>query len=89
MKGRVLLNMPHHRSDEAEKAFIQSLDWARRQAARSWELRTAVDLAGVWKAQGQYERARALLEPIYTTFVEGLGTGDLMAARQLLASLEW
>ena len=89
MKGRVLLNMPHHRSDEAEKAFIQSLDWARRQAARSWELRTAVDLAGVWKAQGQYERARALLEPIYTTFAEGLGTGDLMAARQLLASLEW
>jgi hypothetical protein len=44
---------------------------SRRQGARSWELRTAVDLAALWAAQEQRERAQALLEPIFEAFVEG------------------
>ena len=86
-RDSVLLSMPKRRPDDAEMCFVQSLDWSRRQGARSWELRTAVDLAALWAAQGQRERARAVLEPIFDEFVEGLDTADLKAARHLLATL--
>jgi hypothetical protein len=67
--------------------FVQSLDWCRQQGARSWELRTAVDLASLGVAQGEHERAQAVLKPIFETFVEGLETADLKGAEHLLATL--
>ena len=88
MKGSVLLSMPQRRIHDAEMCFIQSLDWSRRQAARSWELRTAVDLATLWAARGQGERGHAVLRPIFEEFVEGLDTADLKAAERLLATLQ-
>lgn len=87
VKGRVLLSMPQNRHHEAETCFIQSLDWSRSQGARSWELRTAVDLAALWAAQGQRDRAQTSLRPVFEEFVEGLDTADLQAAEQLLATL--
>ena len=78
VKGSVILSIPQRRAH----------DWSRRQDARSWELRTAVDLAALWAAQGQPESARALLSPIFEQFVEGLDTADLMAAKHLLATLQ-
>jgi predicted ATPase/DNA-binding winged helix-turn-helix (wHTH) protein len=87
VQGSVFLSMPKRRADDAEICFVQSLDWSRRQTARSWRLRTAVDLAALCAAQGQPERARAVLEPIFEEFVEGADTVDLMAAKQLLAAL--
>jgi hypothetical protein len=87
VKASVLLSMPQCRIHDAEVCFIQSLDWSRRQGARSWELRTAVDLAALWAARGQGERAYAVLRPIFEEFVEGLDTADLKAADRLLATL--
>jgi predicted ATPase/DNA-binding winged helix-turn-helix (wHTH) protein len=87
VKGRVLLSMPQPRPHDAEKYFLQSLDWSRQQGARSWELRTAVDLASLRVAQGEHERAQAVLKPIFETFVEGLETADLKGAEHLLATL--
>jgi predicted ATPase/DNA-binding winged helix-turn-helix (wHTH) protein len=87
VKGSVLLSMPQRRAGEAELCFETSLGWSRRQGARSWELRTAIDFAALWAAQGQPERARAVLEPIFEEFVEGLDTADLQAAKQLLTTL--
>jgi predicted ATPase/DNA-binding winged helix-turn-helix (wHTH) protein len=87
VKGNVLLSMPEHRSQDAETCLIQSLDWGRRQGARSWELRTAVDLAALWDAQGQRRRAQKMLQPIFEQFGEGRDTADFKAARQLLATL--
>jgi hypothetical protein len=87
VKGSVFLSMPRRRPHEAEMCFIQSLDWSRRQGARSWELRTAVDLAALWAAQGQRDRAQALLQPIFQRFGESLDTTDLKAAADLLATL--
>jgi predicted ATPase len=87
VRGNALLSMPQARALDAERSFIQSLDWSRRQGARSWELRTAVDLAALWAAQGQRDRAQALLEPIFEAFVEGFNTADLKAAEHLLATL--
>jgi hypothetical protein len=88
VKGSVILSIPQRRAHDAQMYFIQSLDWSRRQDARSWELRTAVDLAALWAAQGQLESARALLSPIFERFVEGLDTADLKAAEHLLATLQ-
>jgi hypothetical protein len=79
--------MPRRHAHDAEMCFLQSLDWSRRQGARSWELRTTVDLAALWAAQGQRERARAVLTPIFEAFVEGLDTADLRAAERLLTTL--
>ena len=87
VKGNVLLSMPQPGAHEAEKCFVQSLDWSRQQGARSWELRTAIDLASLWVAQGQRERAQAVLRPIFETFTEGLETTDLRVAEHLLATL--
>ncbi len=87
VKGKVLLSLPQRRPDVAEICFTQSLDWSRRQGARAWELRTAVDLAALWAAQGQRDRARAILQPIFEQFAEGLDTTDLKAAEHLLATL--
>jgi predicted ATPase/DNA-binding winged helix-turn-helix (wHTH) protein len=87
VKGSVLRSMPKPRAHEAETCFIQSIDWSRRQGARSWELRTAVDLASLCLARGERERAQAVLLPIFEKFVEGFDTADLKVAEYLLATL--
>ena len=87
VKGRLLLTMPRRRARDAERCFTQSLDWGRRQDALSWQLRTALDLATLWTAEGQCRRARATLEPIFQQFAEGFDTADLKAAKNLIATL--
>ena len=87
VRGSVLVSISQDRAHEAEMCFVRSLGWSRRQGARSWALRTAVDLAALWTARGERERARALLQPIVEPFTEGADTADLKAAGQLLAAL--
>jgi hypothetical protein len=87
VKANVLLSMPQPLAHDAETCFLQSLDRSRCQGAKSWELRTAIDLAALCAAQGQRERGQALLQPIFDEFVEGLDTVDLQAAEHLLATL--
>jgi predicted ATPase/DNA-binding SARP family transcriptional activator len=69
---------------EAEAAGRRALDIARRQEARSLELRAALTLARLMAASGLTAKARDLLEPVYSSFTEGLDTPDLQAARLLL-----
>jgi predicted ATPase len=68
--------------------LLQSLDWARRQRALSWELRAASSLARLRLRQGKVGDGRACLEPVYARFTEGFDTADLAAARQLLNGLD-
>jgi class 3 adenylate cyclase/predicted ATPase len=72
----------------AERAYIASLDWARTQQAKSWELRTATSYAHLMRNQGRIGEARALLAPVYAWFTEGFGTKDLKDAKALLEELE-
>jgi predicted ATPase len=67
---------------------MQSLDCARRQGAKGWELRTTMTLAELRVLQGRSEEARRLLSTIYGQFAEGLATRDLKAAAQMLRNLE-
>jgi predicted ATPase len=57
--------------------FQQALAIARRQQAKSLELRAAVSLSRLWQQQGKEDEARALLAPIYGWFTEGFDTADL------------
>jgi predicted ATPase len=72
----------------AEQNFLASLDWARRQQAKSWELRTSTSLARLWQSQGKRQDAYALLAPVYGWFTEGFDTKDMQDANALLAELE-
>jgi predicted ATPase len=73
--------------DVAEDYFRQSLDWARRQKALSWELRGATSLARLWSASDRSAEARQLLEAVYGRFTEGFATRDLRTAKELLDQL--
>ena len=71
----------------AEACFRRALEVARRQGARSLELRTAVSLSRLWQAEGRQGEARELLAPVYERFPEGRETSDLRAAAALLDEL--
>jgi predicted ATPase/DNA-binding winged helix-turn-helix (wHTH) protein len=71
----------------AEELFLESLDWARRQEALSWELRTALSLCRRYHRDGLRREARVLLSPIYGRFIEGFETSDLRQAKALIDEL--
>ena len=71
----------------AEECFLRALETARRQGARSLELRAAVSLSRLRRDDGRETEARDLLAPIYTWFSEGLDTPDLREAAALAAEL--
>jgi predicted ATPase len=72
---------------EAEAAMQQAIDVARRQNAKSWELRGAMSLARLRRQQGRPQEAVALLAPILGWFTEGFDTADLKEAKALLDQL--
>ena len=85
--GEVALKLPRPDAAKAEAYFERAVAIARRQQAKSWELRAAMSTARVWRAQGKPAQARALLAPIYGWFTEGFNTLDLKEAQALLAEL--
>ena len=89
LRGALLLNQEGARRKvvEAEQCFQQALDVARRQQAKSLELRAAMSLTRLWQHQGKRTEARALLAPIYGWFTEGFDTADLQEAKALLEIL--
>jgi predicted ATPase len=82
---RLLLSESNHA--DVERCFRKALDVARRQSAKSWELRAATNLARLWQQQGRTQEARELLAPVYTWFTEGFDTHDLNDAKALLEEL--
>ncbi|HEV2100486.1 MAG TPA: AAA family ATPase [Stellaceae bacterium] len=72
---------------EAESAMQQGIDVARRQNAKSWELRGATSLARLLRDQGRRDEARDLVAPVYGWFTQGFDTADLKDARVLLDDL--
>jgi len=84
LKGELLLQQAAPEVPHAETCFQQALDIARRQQAKSLELRAAMSLSRLWQQQGKRDEARALLAPIYGWFTEGFDTADLQEAKTLL-----
>ena len=73
--------------EKAESSYRESLDVARRQDAKGWELRTATDLARLWMQQGKRREGLELLTPVYGRFTDGFDSRDLIEARELLTDL--
>jgi predicted ATPase len=74
-------------AEGAERNYLASLDWARKQQAKSWELRTATSVARLWRSQGKNRQAYDLLASVYSWFTEGFDTKDLNEAKALLEEL--
>jgi predicted ATPase len=87
LQGALLLQQVVPEAAQAEACFQQALAVARRQQAKSWELRAAISLSRLWQQQGKHTEARALLAPIYGWFTEGFDTADLQEAETLLEEL--
>ena len=87
LKGELLLLQSADQHAEAEAYFHQALAIARRQQAKSWELRAAMSLGRLWQQQGKRTEAYDLLAPIYGWFTEGFDTADLQEAKALLEEL--
>jgi len=73
---------------EAETCFLKAIEIARRQQAKSLELRAVMSLSRLWQQQGKKEEAHSMLAEIYGWFTEGFDTKDLQEAKVLLAALD-
>jgi predicted ATPase len=87
LQGELLLVGRARNEPRAEKCFREALGIARRQEAKSFELRAASSLAHLWIKQGRRAEARNLLAPVYGWFTEGFETPDLKDAKALLDEL--
>src|SRR5262249_46484164 len=67
----------HNPQLEAEECFLNAIDIARKQQAKSWELRASTSLARLWQSQGKRTEAHKLLSDVYNWFTEGFDTKDL------------
>jgi predicted ATPase len=85
MKGELLLiRSATDAVRTAEASFREALAIARRQEARSWELRAATSLGRLLQTRGKHKEARALVTPVCAWFTEGRGTTDFTDAASLL-----
>jgi DNA-binding SARP family transcriptional activator/predicted ATPase len=85
LKGELQLMQPDE--PEAEASFQKAIEVARRQQAKSWELRAAISLGRLWQSQGRKAEAHRMLSEIYGWFTEGFDTPDLQEAKALIQDL--
>ena len=83
LKAELLLHQGASRGD-TEQCLHKALEIAKRQHAKSLELRAVMCLSRLWQKHGKREEARQLVDEIYLSFSEGHDTEDLKQARALL-----
>jgi predicted ATPase len=82
--GEVLCKSKRHL--EGEVAFRDAMETARRQEAKSFELRTAVSRSELYRERPEGNEATTVVREIYSWFREGFTTPDLANAVQLLGA---
>ena len=87
ISGEITMLSRPMEATKAEQYLTDALAVARRQHAKSLELRAAMSLARLWRDQGKVLQARELLAPVYGWFTEGFDTRDLKEAKALLEEL--
>ena len=85
--GEIALLLPEPDAAKAQACFERALEIARKQQAKSWELRAAMSMARLWRDQGRRAQARDLLAPVHGLFTQGFDTLDLKQAEALLNEL--
>jgi predicted ATPase len=81
LKGELLLKQDDSNAAEAQSCFQRAIEIARKQSAKSWELRATMSFARLLDKQGRRDEARAMLAEIYGWFTEGFDTADLKDAK--------
>ena len=87
LQGELLLTRSAEHQAEAEGCFLQAIQIACHQHAKSLELRAVMSLSRLWQQQGKRADAYELLAPVYGWFTEGFDTADLQEAKALLETL--
>ena len=87
LRGEFALAREPARPDVSEKLLLRALEAARRQEAKSFELRAAASLARLRQSQDRTSEARHLIAPVYDWFTEGFDTRDLDEVKALLLEL--
>ena len=87
LRGELLLLQSPEVFAEAESSFLRAIEVARRQQAKSLELRAALSLGRLWQQHGKRAVACELLAGIHGWFTEGHDTPDLVDAKALLDEL--
>jgi predicted ATPase len=87
LAGDIVLLSSDRDAAKAEAHFERALAIARKQQAKSFELRAAMSMARLWRDQGKRAEARDLLAPVYAWFTQGFNTPDLQEAKALLDEL--
>jgi hypothetical protein len=85
MKSRLLPRTAPAGESTLQSCLEKSLELARRQSARGWELRAATDLAAYLVDAGRPRQAHEILKVVLEQFTEGFGTADLKRAASVLA----
>ncbi len=84
IKGELLLATSSDSFREAEACFGQALDVSRGQKAKSFELRAAMSLTGLWENHSRRAEGRKMLADVYGRFTEGFDSPDLEEAKMML-----
>ena len=71
-------------SGEAESWYRRALERARQQSSRAHELKAALSLSTALAHAGRSDEARAIVQAVHESFVDGFETADLRRARELL-----
>ena len=87
LKGELLLKRDQSKAAEAQRCFERAIEIARKQSAKSLELRATMSLARLLAKQGRRDEARTMLADIYNWFTEGFDTLDLKEAKALIDEL--
>ena len=87
VEGRTVAGAGASNAADAEKCFRTAIEIARKQHAKSWELRATTSLARLLTKQRKRDKARTILAEIYDWFTEGFDTADLKDAKALLEEL--
>jgi len=87
LKGELLLRLDGSNAAEAQNCFKRAIEIARKQSAKSWELRATMSLARLLRDTDRRDEARTMLADIYNWFTEGFDTADLKDAKTLLDQL--
>lgn len=85
LKGEILSTQGE--DDRAENNFSKAIEIARKQDARSLELRAVMSLCYLWEKRGKRKEAHQILAAIYNWFTEGFETPDLIEANKLIQEL--
>jgi predicted ATPase len=87
LKGELLLSQDDSNTAEAQRCFERAIEVARKQSAKSLELRATMSLARLLVRRDKRDEARAMLAELYGWFTEGFDTADLIDAKTFLDEL--